>query len=313
MASTASSSEPPARRLAVCHETDYHYSAPVELAHHLAFLRPLEDAAQTLLDFELRIDPAPNDRQADRDAFGNAREVFSLTVPHRGLHVQAQSVVAAAPRHPGFEPARTPAWEQVREQLRYRADASYEPASGYVFPSPMIPRDAAIAAHALVSFTPGRPIGEALLHWMDRLHRELRYAPASTEISTPVAQAFAERRGVCQDFAHILIAGLRTLGLSARYVSGYLLTEPPPGEPRQLGADASHAWVSVWGMGAPGQGSVDGWLELDPTNNVLADRQHVRLARGRDFSDVSPLRGVIRGGGSHTLMVRVSTTEVQDE
>lgn len=302
--------EVPVVRLAVSHETDYHYSAPVELAHHLAFLRPLQDAAQSLLDFDLRIDPLPNDRQSDEDVFGNARGVFSITSPHRGLHVQAQSVVELIPRHEGFDPARTPPWESVRERLRYRADAPFEAASAFAFPSPMAPRVPAIAEHARESFIAGRPIGEALIDWMHRLHEELSYAPESTEISTPVAQAFAQRRGVCQDFSHIVIAGLRTLGLAARYVSGYLLTEPPPGQPRQLGADASHAWVAVWGMGEPGAGTVDGWLEVDPTNDTVADLRYVRLARGRDFSDVSPLRGVIRGGGRHTLLVRVSTTEV---
>ncbi|MBN8510248.1 MAG: transglutaminase family protein [Burkholderiales bacterium] len=175
----------------------------------------------------------------------------------------------------------------------------------FVQPSPYVPRLAALRAYAAPSFPAGRPVAEGAVELMQRIHRDFEYRPASTAVDTPLAEALALRGGVCQDFAHLMIGALRMLGLAARYVSGYLLTAPPPGQAALVGADASHAWVQVYVPAAAG--AAGAWLELDPTNALIPAAQHVRLAVGRDYGDVTPLRGVIRGGGRHTLEVRVET------
>jgi transglutaminase-like putative cysteine protease len=200
-------------------------------------------------------------------------------------------------------------WEAARDALRYTAGAPFEPAVEFVQPSPYVPRLAALRAYAAPSFPTGRPVAQGAVELMQRIHRDFEYRPASTAVDTPLAQAFALRGGVCQDFAHLMIGALRMLGLAARYVSGYLLTTPPAGQAALVGADASHAWVQVH---CPAAGGGPGsWLELDPTNARLPDTQHVRLAVGRDYGDVTPLRGVIRGGGRHTLEVRVDTRRAE--
>ena len=167
------------------------------------------------------------------------------------------------------------------------------------------------AIYAQSSFTPGRNLIESVRDLMQRIPTEFKYESFSTDISTPALTVLGDKRGVCQDFAHVMLACLRSLGLAARYVSGYLLTHPPKGQPRLIGADASHAWLSVWcpGLGLPG---ADPWLDLDPTNNCIPALDHIRVAHGRDFGDVTPLRGVIRGGGQHTLVVRVTTRPVEE-
>ena len=293
--------------LRIQHETRYQYAGPVELAHHMAFLRPLEDAAQHVEAFEMRVGPAPSQHSTTRDAFGNSRAFFSLTAPHQALSVKACSLLRVVDRYAGLQPAASLPWDAVREQLRYAAGARYAPAAEFAFASPMVPLHAELRAYAAPSFSPGRPLAEAALELMQRVHEDFAYDPRSTQVATPVLQAFEQRRGVCQDFAHLTIGCLRALGLAARYVSGYLLTDPPPGQPRLLGADASHAWVSVYAPGA--QPGLD-WLDLDPTNACVPALAHARLATGRDYGDVTPLKGVIRGGGQHTLAVHVSTEVV---
>jgi transglutaminase-like putative cysteine protease len=297
------------RRLRVEHETRYRYSAPVELAHHVAFLRPLEDAAQRVEAFELEIDPEPSRLTTGLDAYGNTRVFFTATAPHDSLRVHATSRVQVASRLREVDPAASPRWEQVRERLRYVAGAAFEPAAEFTLPSTHVPRLASLADYALPSFAAGRPLLEAALELMHRVHADFRYQPEATEVHTPVDEVLVRRAGVCQDFSHLMIGGLRALGLAARYVSGYLLTTRAGGA-ATIGADASHAWVALWCPDTSGVPS--GWLELDPTNDCVADTGHVRLAYGRDYGDVSPLRGVIRGGGSHTLTVRVSTKLDQD-
>jgi len=303
---------PPSVALEVLHETRYDYGAPVAHAHHAAHLQPLQDAAQTLEAFDLRIEPAPAPAQcvAEVDAFGNARHRFELTTPHQVLLVRSTSRVTVAARFSALQPEKSPAWEQVRERLRYVAHGAFEPAVEFVQPSPYVPwHEPALAGlrnWAAESLTPGRPVAQAALELMQRLHSQWMYRPRSTGVDTPLATAFEQRAGVCQDFAHLLICAWRLWGLPARYVSGYLLTEPAAGEPVLVGADASHAWVQLWCPGTPGVGD-DGWLDLDPTNNLVPATGHVRVAVGRDFGDVTPLRGVIRGGGVHTLSVGVTT------
>ena len=291
----------------VKHVTRYRYVAPVELAQHLAHLRPCDDTAQQVLDFELHVDPVPLYRHQDVDRLGNHRCCFTVTVPHRELQVRTASRVRVLAVPPVDTSATLP-WEVVRNRLRYVAGAAYEPASEFVFASPFVPALPALRARALPSFSPGRPLADAAADLMARIHADFAYRSASTDIDTPLAEVLSTREGVCQDFAHLMIGALRAMGLAARYVSGYLLTTAPDAGANSapmLGADASHAWVAVWCPTA--DGTAARWLELDPTNRVLPSTRHVRLAFGRDYGDVSPLRGVIRGGGEHRLEVQVRT------
>ncbi|WP_428422982.1 transglutaminase family protein [Methylibium sp.] len=291
--------------LEVVHVTEYRYGSPVELAQHIAILKPRDEGAQQLLDFEMEIEPLPAHQHDDCDVYGNSRRVFTLTAPHQVLRVRATSRVRANPAERSGAAALP--WEACRERWRYVSGRPLDPAAEFTFPSTLVPSHAALRAWARPSFGPGRRLDEAATELMHRLHADFAYAPHSTEVGTPLLEAFEQRRGVCQDFAHVMIGSLRVLGLAARYVSGYLLTEPAPGQPRFEGADASHAWVAV---AMPREdGSVD-WLELDPTNDCEAGPTHVRLALGRDYADVTPLCGVIRGGGRHRLDVRVGTRVV---
>jgi transglutaminase-like putative cysteine protease len=308
---TATAPAPAPVTLEVVHETRYDYGAPVSLAHHLAHLQPLADAAQAVLAHTVQIEPVPVHRRAGTDAFGNACLHFTLAQPHRGLVVRAASVVAVAPRFGALQPKASPAWDALVARLRYVARGPFEPAIAFAQPSPYVPRLEALQAWAQPAFPAGRPVAEAALALMHRLHAEFRYEARSTQVDTPLAQAFAQRSGVCQDFAHLLAGALRMLGLPARYVSGYLRTESTDGV-RHIGADASHAWVQVWAPGTPGV-PPDGWLDLDPTNDLVPGADHVRLATGRDYGDVAPLRGVIRGGGRHVLTVGVTTRPVPPE
>jgi transglutaminase-like putative cysteine protease len=282
----------------VSHVTEYQYSARVELGHHVAHLTPRDDEHQSVERRELRIDPAPNELRSGTDAFGNVRSYFSIFSTHDRLRVEAVSRLRVRHAHPGLDPGASSGWETVRDSLQYQAGRPYLPASEFVFASSYVPRDRELAQYALVSFTPGRPLAEAAIELMHRVHADFRYRPTSTEISTPLLQAFRERTGVCQDFSHVMIGCLRSLGLSARYVSGYLASVRVPDQPRPVGAEASHAWVSVF---CP----VLGWIGLDATNDVIPGGNHVTVAIGRDYGDVAPLRGVIRGGGEHELSVAV--------
>ena len=300
------------RQLDIVHETGYDYASPVSLAHHQAHLQPLHDEHQQLLQFRLDIEPRPAQRRDSVDAMGNPQCHFSLAQPHARLQVVATSRVRVQARFDGLDADRSPAWDHVARGLQYVARAPLQPAVEYVLPSPYVPRLSALRDYAAPLFPAGRPLAQAALALMHRLHADFRYESLSTEIDTPLAQAFAQRRGVCQDFAHLMAGALRMLGLPARYVSGYLLTSAPGDAAVMVGADASHAWVQVWCPGTPGvpdSGAGAGWLDLDPTNDLVPASSHVRLAVGRDFGDVTPLRGVIRGGGRHSLRVAVTTAE----
>ena len=306
------SSTPPAPvTLSVEHETRYTYAHPVEMAHHVACLRPLSDDGQRLRVFDMSVSPQPTHHHTSRDAFGNSRAYFAINSPHESLTVVARSEVELWPRYDGLDPAGTAPVADVRERLTYRAHAAFEPAAEFAYRSPYVPLHEEMRDYAAVSLRAGRPVADAAIELMERIHSDFRYAPAATDISTPILDVFERRQGVCQDFAHLLLGCLRAHGLAARYVSGYLLTRPAPGQPRLVGADASHAWVSVWCPGLAADGS-PGWLDLDPTNRCVPGTDHVRVAWGRDFGDVTPLRGVIRGGGAHTLLVRVTTCPVDE-
>jgi transglutaminase-like putative cysteine protease len=300
---------PPPGILEVAHETVYDYAQPVAQSHHIAHLRPLADTAQGVIQSELRIEPVPDAMRDSRDSFGNACVHFALCRPHRSLRVLALTRVEIHARFAGLDPDSSPPWERVRDALRYVARAPFDPAVEFVQPSPFVPRHELFRQFGLLDFLPGRPVVQAAQSLMHRIHREFKYQVSSTDIGTPVVQAFEQRVGVCQDFAHVMIGVCRMLGVPARYVSGYLLTRPAAEGPALVGADASHAWVQVYAPGTLGV-PPDGWLDLDPTNDLVPGVEHVRLAIGRDFGDVTPLRGVIRGGGAHTLKVGVTTRKL---
>lgn len=311
MDSDAPPSPAPGTLLEVGHVTVYRYAAPVELAHHVAHLRPCRSALQAEEAYEMQVFPPPMQQASSSDWLGNHRTCFTVSQPHRELEVRSHSRVRVRPP-PHLEAEASAPWEHVRAQLRYAAGRAWEPANEFVHASSYVPLLPALRDWAAPSLTPGRRVACVGVELMARMHADFRYCSASTDIDTPLADALARREGVCQDFAHLLIGALRSIGLSARYVSGYLLTTPPdggaPGAP-WLGADASHAWVALW---CPMQDdSPARWLELDPTNNIVPTDGHVRLAVGRDYGDVTPLRGVIRGGGEHQLEVRVQTRRVQ--
>ncbi len=291
------------RVLAVCHETCYRYDAAVEVAHHSAHLRPRDAPGQQVLDWRLDIDPLPDGAvQESRDAFGNWRHGFNHARVHDRLAVVSRFHVRLLPRPPLRAPA-SPAWETVAAQLAYRAGVQQGEAVEFALGSRFAPRDARLRAFAAPLLQPGRPLLDLALALMARVHAEMTYRPHSTDVATDAMQALAQRQGVCQDFAHLMIGALRACGLAARYESGYLLTEPPPGRPRLVGADASHAWLAVW---CP----LHGWVALDPTNDIVVGLDHVTLAWGRDYADVAPLRGVIRGGGMAPPAVAVTVTPV---
>jgi transglutaminase-like putative cysteine protease len=287
--------------LSVSHVTTYRYSMPVETAQHLAAIRPLECPWQRVMSYRLSIDPAPSYETSHVDAFGNEVHYFSFDAPHDFLTVTSESTVELTRRWDALVPSATLPWDRVADELRYRAGAVYLPESEFVFASPNIALAPELRDYALPSFAPGTPLVEGAIDLMHRVHADFAYKPQATTFDTPALRAFHLRQGVCQDFAQVMIGALRSLGLAARYVSGYLRTVPPDGAPRLVGADASHAWVSVF---CP----ETGWVDLDPTNDVLADLDHVTLAFGRDYSDVSLLRGIILGGGEHAVDVAVNVT-----
>lgn len=292
-------------RLAITHETRYHYSPAVQTAQHVAHLQPSNTPGQQVLRHDMHIEPhAPV--QHHIDAFLNHRAYWALTQPHEGLMVRAYSEIETLPVPPA---TATQSWESVREHFRYRGGQAGDVHSRFVFGSHHAPVHEAFLAYARPSFSPGRALMQAAQELTARMHRDFRYETASTDINTPALQALQARRGVCQDFAHILLACLRSLGLPARYVSGYLLTQAPAGQARLIGSDASHAWVSVYLPELANHAS-QGWLDLDPTNDrtglASPGLDYAQLAVGRDFADVSPLRGVLQGGGAHTLNVAVT-------
>ncbi len=277
----------------VTHTTRYRYSLPVSLCHNEAFLVPRDDRHQQCVSTQLQIDPTPAVQQARKDFFGNIGVYFAIQRAHTTLQVTAASVVEVSPPPKSDAPEHGIPWEEARQ--RFLNDPLARP---FILDSQQISVHPRWAKYARGSFRPGRPLVEAADDLMRRIHADFAYEPGFTTVSTPVEAVYEHRRGVCQDFAHFAIACLRSLGLAARYVSGYLQTQPPPGRARLVGADASHAWFSV--LVPDG-----GWIDFDPTNNLRPAEQHVTLAWARDYSDIPPLRGVIIGGGANTMEVAV--------
>jgi transglutaminase-like putative cysteine protease len=288
----------------VRHLTSYHYGEPVMVSHHAAHLRPRNAPGQTCRLASLKITPQPavlNDQQTDY--FGNVVTYFTIQEPHRVLQVESNFVVEMEATLP---PPRGggPAWDDVAAQLAAGGDPHMVEAMDFLFDSQRVPLLAEAKGYAAPSFTRGRPLAEAVIELTSRIHKDFEYDPSATSVSTPLEQVFVERKGVCQDFAHLQIACLRSMGLAARYVSGYIRTEAPPGKEKLVGADASHAWLAVF---VPGWG----WLELDPTNDTPAGTHHVVVAWGRDYDDVSPIKGVVLGGGEHQVGVQVDVNVLE--
>jgi len=276
----------------VVHTTQYEYAEAVSVSHHLARVKPREFPGQECLAHELQIDPTPAVVRSHRDYFGNTVTFFIVERAHAELTVRSTSTVKV---HGRQRPASrsTPRWEEARH-----FDALPLDALECLFDSASIAVSDAVAGYAHPSFPTGRPLLEAVEDLMRRIHTDFTFDPKATTVTTPLRDVLSLRRGVCQDFARLAIACLRSYGLAARYVSGYLETLPPPGAPRLAGVDASHAWLAVY---CPGLG----WVDADPTNNMFPSTTHVTLAWGRDYADVSPVRGVILGGGQHSLQVSV--------
>jgi transglutaminase-like putative cysteine protease len=291
-----------ARHFRVEHYTAYRYSEPVMLSHQQLHLTPRALDYQLIEGHEVVIKPAPTQQRKIIDAFANPVTEIAIEAAHTTLDIIAKSTVAVMERRV-INPENTAAWETVRDALAYRAAWRPEPAildaTQFLFESPYARVKRSLRAYAGDCFEAGRPILAAATALMAKIHGEFKFDAAATSVTTPVMKFFEQKRGVCQDFTHLMISCLRSTGLAARYVSGYLLTHPAPGKPRRIGADVSHAWVSLF---VPGSG----WFDLDPTNNVMPSLEHITLGWGRDFSDVTPLRGVINGGGEQTLEVIVT-------
>lgn len=284
----------------VLHRTTYEYESPVLHGRHVIRQRPRPLPFQVVASSVLRIDPRPVWSKQATDYFGNLVDYIEVIEPHDRLEVDAVSVVSVG-RRPVDEglPLFRQSWEAVRDRLDH--DPALFDALEMRMDSPLVRRQEALREFAAQVFSPGRGLLDAVIDFNELIYTEFTYDPHVTDVATPIDVVLAEKRGVCQDFAHVAVGALRSLGLAARYVSGYLETQPPPGKPRMVGADASHAWASVL---VPDYG----WVAFDPTNGLLPGERHVVTAWGRDFSDVSPLRGVVLGGGHHTLAVGVDVT-----
>jgi transglutaminase-like putative cysteine protease len=277
----------------VRHKTTYDYEDIVSVSHHILRLTPHNSKIQTCRRSEIFIIPRPPARNRHNDYFGNQTTSFTLLEPHERLIVDAVSEleVVAQPL-PDF--ANSPSWESVRDSLARDYTDDGLKAYQFVFDSSRVRARPELADYARESFPAGRPVLEGAFDLTHRIFKDFRFDTKATEVSTPVETFFEKRRGVCQDFAHLQIACMRSLGLPARYVSGYLRTVPPPGKPRLVGADASHAWCAGWSPGV-------GWVDFDPTNNCIPSDGHITVAWGRDYSDVSPVHGVLLGGARHKL------------
>lgn len=287
------------RRLRVRHETVYHYQGTAALGYSLAWLTPRELPEQALHDHRLSISPKPRFQREWRDGFGNIENYFEIQQPHAELTIASQAEVSRGPA-PELASLDLP-WEQARPGAD--AAAAWPSPWEFCYPTERVGQIDAVTDYARCCFGPGRAIGEALAAYNAQIFGDFDYLPGATEVDTPLAEVWYNRAGVCQDFAHLAIAGLRGLGLAAAYVSGYILTMPRGGSSARHGADASHAWFAVW---VP----QTGWVHFDPTNNLLVGDEHIVVAMARDYADVPPVKGVCFGGGSHTLKVAVSVEDV---
>jgi transglutaminase-like putative cysteine protease len=291
-------------RYDIIHRTVYNYDSVVSVSHHVARLTPRALPGQRSLAHELAIEPNPALCTQREDYFGNRATFFSVASAHRSLVVVARGRVEVQRPQPP-PPDETPPWETTRDYCRADICSTTPEAAEFIFASPLVHLLPDLEDYAKASFSASRPLLDAVLDLTGRIHKDFQFDPRATTVATPLEQVIKNRRGVCQDFAHFQIGCLRCLGLPARYVSGYMETLPPPGKAKLAGADASHAWVQVFIP--PGT-----WIDVDPTNNLLPSDRHILVAWGRDFDDVSPIRGVIVGGGKHELKVGVDVIPVRD-
>jgi len=291
-------------RYRIRHTTTCDYTADIQHAQHVLHLNPRPLPWQTMHLNQIKIEPQPETLVEHVDYFGNPVTYIALETPHRKLAVRVDFEVDVSPNAP-FDLSASLPWEQVRDEIKAGTTPGGQQASLFVFASVMVPPLPALADFAAPSFTPGRPIGEAAFDLISRIHKKFVFDPVATNIATPLGEVLENKRGVCQDFAHLAIGCLRAMNLSARYVSGYLRTVPPPGKERLVGADATHAWISVWC-------GKDFWLDLDPTNGMRGSTDMITLGWGRDYDDVSPMRGVLIGGGSQELKVEVDVEPLDE-
>jgi transglutaminase-like putative cysteine protease len=289
----------------VTHSTRYGYQEMIPLSHNVVWLRPREHGAQTCLRHQLLLLPAPAVRNEGFDYFGNHVTWFTLQEPHTVLRIAAESEVLVNPA-PLYDVEQGSPWEQVLQILAAPPDLETLAAREFTFESPHVPWSPELGEFARPSFAGGRPFLQCVLDLTQRIHRDFKFLAGSTKIDTQVQDVFESGQGVCQDFAHLQICCLRSLGFSARYVSGYIATQPPPGQKRLTGADASHAWISVF---APGTG----WVDFDPTNGVMPSDAHITIAWGRDYDDIGPAKGILIGGRHHSLDVSVDVVPVEDD
>ena len=288
-------------RYRVVHETRYRYSSTVTLSQQYLHLTPRSFPCQQLESHLIWLDPVAGDSKEGLDYFGNCTRHITLTHPHDSLLVHAESTVSLRERYTLEQIAGSLPWESARDMMGKEKSAATLEACRYLYASPHVMLFAELEAYARQSYTPARPQLDAALDLTHRIFEDFEFDAKATDISTPLEQVLRGRRGVCQDFAQLMIGCLRSIGLPARYVSGYILTHPAPGKPRLIGADASHAWVSVF---CPALG----WVDFDPTNRCLVQHEHITLGWGRDFSDVTPMRGIVLGGGKQELDVQVTVT-----
>lgn len=290
-------------RYRVLHRTTYVYSEPVTISHHAARLKPRALRLQECEEFALGFRPSPAVQKTRTDFFGNEIQFFSVQEVHPGLDITARSLVTVFPR-PEVRLSDSPPWETVVAMFREPVLPENVSPYQFVFDSHMLQATPELADYAQPSFPSGRPMMEGARDFCRRIHQDFKFDHKATTVATPLGEVMKKRHGVCQDFAHVAIAGLRSVGLPARYVSGYIRTVPPAGKPRLVGADASHAWLSVY---CP----VLGWIDLDPTNASIPSEDHIVVAFGRDYADVSPVAGVLTGGGEHKVTVAVDVEVVQ--
>jgi len=288
-------------RYRVVHETHYRYQSRVTLSQQYLHMTPRDFAYQQTESHAIHLDPGINEGTQGIDYFGNRIRHVALTVPHDHLLVHAESTVTLRPRHGVDDIGASLAWERVRSLAGTDGSPAALEACRYLYASPKVAWFPALEDYARASFLPGRPQLDAALDLTRRIYADFSFDSRATDIATPLEQVWRGRRGVCQDFAQLMIGCLRSLGLPARYISGYILTHPLAGQPRLVGADASHAWVSAW---CPALG----WVDFDPTNRCLVQHEHITLGWGRDFSDVTPMRGIVLGGGQQALSVQVTVT-----
>jgi transglutaminase-like putative cysteine protease len=287
----------------IAHKTTYLYDQPVRVSHNAVMLTPRSDGVAVPVSYRIAVAPHPELIRRREDYFGNHVQTFSLEQNHRELTVSASGRVRI--RVQPVTEVGAP-WEEVHDAISLQSDPKWFGVCQYSYASPRIRIGHAFRDYALVSFRPNRPICEAALELTHRIYEDFEYDSDATEVHTPTQDAFEMRRGVCQDFAHIQLACLRAIGLCARYVSGYLRTSALPGQEKLVGADQSHAWVSLY------CGSEIGWFDLDPTNDCAVGVDHIPVAWGRDYNDVIPVRGVFLGGGKHTIRVSVHVERVAD-